>query len=1437
MPCKTLILVFLLVTCTSLVLAVPAMQVQPGASLSLQECFDKGFTPAVGPAPVMALAEAVEFDKDDTHSYARVRGKDGKASETVVAAWKAGEVLSTVQGAISFWVKATLQDEKTKAFPLLRMVNTQAGTWSLSIKLTNYQAAEKKMEEIGPKDGSEMGDFNVDDGDKPLTSLFCNVGMKIFNEGTLEGSVGGRLDLQQKGGWHHVIWTWRSIHSTIYIDGKVCGSGDTVSRLQPIANPDARLELLQANVDLADLRIYRRALEADDAEALVAATPAQYLPAQPLFRLWADWAMSTGRTVVYADTAGLAATRVELSCVENAAKTTLKKMTISSFPSGLAEVMVPVTAPEHFPAGAYHFEGVAFDKNGKEIARARSADWTAEKPDWPWLGSRAGLDKTIKILPPYTPIQVKGNVVSTVLRDHTLDRNGLFKSIVAGGGELLAAPVALDVESGGHSLAFTGGPGVKGVENKEDSASWSAETATADGHTLQVNGYMEYDGVTRFDVTLTPKGTLKTDRLELRIPYTPDIMRLVNCEHSGYWRYLQVEKDAKTSEYKCNAVNWAVGAPKDPKRRPGVIFDSNDLDDVKVDRYKYAPYMHVGDYHRGLAWFIDNDRNWVYDAGKAPSMELVVTEKEKYLRLNILAKPTDLTEPLQIRFYLLANPLKPLPKDWRTWVIANNGMTNDVERHSAHRFWWHWSEYADSFKPYPGLGEPGKPLDPNAPHETGKHALANNLRYEDWAGKFKGDKLRHIPFINFGTPGGCPAWSQETMVQPYTWKLHNNRATQDYMLYWLERCVQDIGISGVYVDEPYVETYSYNILAGDAAYVRADGTRGLGYRFMEARDYIRRLKQMFSEHGIDYSVWIHSTNYKALPVLTFADISMDGEHPQIWVTEFDNYHAFYNPAMSRGYLASPQFGFVGSQMYHSFTDPKKPNTFAQLYGKTRSYLAVTLPYGVLPQTATFSRELDRTQDIRYAFGIFDDGIEDLNLGDEAQWLPGASFAPEGLKVSGNLNTAKNRALLYTSAPWAQTGRFELAGGFAGLKLGKPFAHAWNAENGVSLQVEQKTIFDTLPNDFGMILVQGMDQPQHARPDGAILGVSFDKGIDADFGGDMAPPAVTPATSPRKTLPGKAGSAFPLTVENGAVAYSVVPSWVSGTVEFDLQLKENPMQPLKLVSLQHQLDVTLACVFRNGAPALHLTANEITPADDLSYLNGNPDGKPRQLLAPLPAGGLDGWNRVTLVWRSGQYELYWNAERLGTLSAPAAPRLRSPQAMAAGVIVGDSGPQEARGQVAIDNLLVYDWALRADDIAAGKGRKPMTAAVRPAGADTFPVWVWGNEGKNFIFGANLSGYKDRFTVSSVKFTLLDKNNPKTVLGGAEIVPWQGVAIVKNVPSADIVQAGEGDPLNPGGEELADLKDYTLRVELYRDKAVIATRTIELKGGKEEPSGEY
>ncbi|MDP6110387.1 MAG: DUF6067 family protein, partial [Planctomycetota bacterium] len=1144
------------------------LQTVPGDDLSLHLKFTEGLSSEIGPAPQNTTPDALKVFETEGRFSATAAGE---TDSIAVADWPASQLFSNAQGALSFWVKTDLKPSEARPtyIPVARLTGSQGGSFLISIhegmhppKVNANVASDSELPQLNQQAFSlkeeaaklDKKDFvdELKDAEKSIGSFRCRMEANLFGFGLSARGLGSKPVFEAtRENWHHVVVSWMSVHCEIFIDGRKSGGGKWLSRMQPFDSKDARLRFfVSQNSSIADLRIYSRAIGVEQAVVLARAKLDEYLPSLPEARVRVDWGRLTGRAVVYVDAGSLPAASAELKFTEAKSGRVIRKHALEGIPNGLGEAALAVMDRQHFPEGEYRFEAVLFNDAGKKIGQAMSEIWRAGPLGdhfTEFIGSRAGLNKKLEIIPPFTAIEIKDNVVKTVLRDHRLHQTGFFRSIVArnpaegegAASEILDGPINLHILSDGRPISFDAGETLK-TTNQKTEAEWTSTTTNPDGHLLQVNGHMEYDGVTRFDVTFRPKHAIEVDRVELRIPIRHEVLKLMHSVGSGFiHRFLKVWDDGK-GRYLSSQLSWSYGGARKPHRGNGVIFDSFYNHNLEDNPWKFASFVHVGNYYRGISWFADNDRGWVHDRERVPNMEVVAEGDERYIRLNIVAKKTRLNSPLSFRFYLLANPFKPMPKDWRSWMIGDyKGPLAKTEN----RFWWHWNEYASGFRPYPGGELAGK--------------------YEDWLGKFKDDETVHAPFINFGTPGGSGLFIEEGKVLPYTWKTHNNRPVNDYIAYWMDRCVREIGIKGVYVDEPYVQPNSWNVLAGDAPYIASDGTRRPGTRWMEGRQYFRRLKQLFADHGIPHSVWVHTSHWKGLPFFTFIDISMDGEFPAIWVKSFDDYHTFYpHPEFQRGYESGIPFGFVGSQMLNSNFNP---NTFPQNWKASRTYLAVTLPFSVVAQNTNIPDELYRIQEIRTAFDIYDEGLEELPFFNRRSWLPKTTIKPD-LHLGGTLNRKRHEALLFAMSRGPEL-LHSVEGGFKELSLGKPHVHAWNAETGASLVVDDETYIEQqFPSDVTAILVRGADEPQRSRPEGVLLGVSFDEGIEPEFGAGIVPPTTRTARgSDNRQENAKPALSKALEIKPGssAVGYPIVPSWVEGSVEFDLKIERVEARPIRL----------------------------------------------------------------------------------------------------------------------------------------------------------------------------------------------------------------------------------------------------------------------------------
>ncbi len=387
--------------------------------------------------------------------------------------WPAAGLVNSAQGTLAFRVRLKTEEQAVdaKSAPLTAwsprsaaaFTGTGGGEWFLSLWENPYVPPARKEKPPAALDAAlvETASGLLDAlNTKPEATLTGRVGLTL--RGTkLSDAASFRADVAKRGQWRHIVWIWSSVEHRFFLDGMPAGGGSALSRLQPPADDGkASLRIASgASFEIADLRLYRRALTDAEAAALATAKSDQYLTGALEPALRAEWGRFSGRAIVYASTGTLQPARLALRFIDGK-DGLMREGVITRFPDGLGEDGFQVTDSERaFEPGVYRVEGEWFDAIGKSLGTVRSHDWTAQALEAPYsdyLGCRAGAeDRKVMIIPPYEPIAVEdGPTLRVSMRRHRLDRTGLPASILAAGEELLAAPVSLHAISGGSDRDF-----------------------------------------------------------------------------------------------------------------------------------------------------------------------------------------------------------------------------------------------------------------------------------------------------------------------------------------------------------------------------------------------------------------------------------------------------------------------------------------------------------------------------------------------------------------------------------------------------------------------------------------------------------------------------------------------------------------------------------------------------------------------------------------------------------------------------------------------------------------------------------------------------------------------------------------------------------------------------------------------------------------------
>lgn len=275
------------------------------------------------------------------------------------------------------------------------------------------------------------------------------------------------------------------------------------------------------------------------------------------------------------------------------------------------------------------------DAEGRSLGEGSATFERPPVPDW----VRTGTIDADRVLRPFTPLEVAGDVARVWGRELTYRGLLLPSSITSGGSELLAGPPRWRLRSAG-AVATLRLPGT--TRGRDEKALVRTGQMTLQGLRFAGSQTLEYDGCIKLQVDIEPTRPVEADELIFEIPLRPEVARYLHT---------------------CRA-DWA-----------------NSLSQAVPDdgwASKFMPFLWVGDEDRGLAWFTESDE-WFSVADPRRVLEIVREGKQTVLRVRVIDKPTRLQSPLRLVFGLQPTPVKPVPaRKARIWHGASYGMQDRV---------------------------------------------------------------------------------------------------------------------------------------------------------------------------------------------------------------------------------------------------------------------------------------------------------------------------------------------------------------------------------------------------------------------------------------------------------------------------------------------------------------------------------------------------------------------------------------------------------------------------------------------------------------------------------------------------------------------------------------------------------------------------------------
>lgn len=553
----------------------------------------------------------------------------------------------------------------------------------------------------------------------------------------------------------------------------------------------------------------------------------------------------------------------------------------------------------------------------------------------PWAANDIG--KSTKILKPFTPIEVEGNVLRTVLREHTMGSDGMIKQVRSLGRDVLAAPMQLELMAGGRTCSFDV-ESFRPVVVRPHEAQFESKGSFGSIAAV-VTSKWEYDGLAYVSVRLVPKHSVTVERLTLKTP--------MRKEHATLFHSL---------------VDMTRGNPAGyiPKGE-GVVWDSSKLLRRKNPMGapwvpgEFCPYLWLGAEERGIAFVFDSPRGFDLEDGK-PMLRLVRDGDVVTAECDIVNRVHKVSEPFDFSFAYQVTPVKPRYPGWRNWCFDWGqqlpGLTNikligrECGTATQPKRYMKQPEdtnkwcYAESLRKVtrarrPDLdtlvrmarkdyqenlnyGERNRGFLKSMGYKGGVRGFADmilNYSYDEmvWQGMTLDRVLPYscASIINVDDPGYLANKAEWSTLVPYARaggtadRCFLVPSLVDYLL-WCYKQMLEHGADGIYFDEQYVIPQSNPDLSTVRDYKgRCIPEMGI----LAGRELYKRLAYLVDEMKLpERLICIHATNTMIVPEFSFTTLAVVWEYglDDVFQTQFPfDYCRAHSTGLQAGLVTSP----------------------------------------------------------------------------------------------------------------------------------------------------------------------------------------------------------------------------------------------------------------------------------------------------------------------------------------------------------------------------------------------------------------------------------------------------------------------------------------------------------------------------------------------------
>lgn len=266
-----------------------------------------------------------------------------------------------------------------------------------------------------------------------------------------------------------------------------------------------------------------------------------------------------------------------------------------------------------------------------------------------WENNNLGIDRKVPL--PWTLVQVNERTLSVWGRTFSFG-NALFpEQITSQGNELLSRRMNLALRINGESYQDNSGGAVITDQGNFDRVELEGKISGKSADVI-VKTSLEFDGFLRFDITIDPKvKPVVIEEMIFEIPYSSSVA-------TYYTRF-----------YDYDFANERVN-------RTDMINSAG-----KIKGTMLLPFNHhvwIGNHKAGAELSIETNYHWSEkDVNKAIEIEPDQNAFAVNLRANIITLAKKITESVTFSFGLMVTPIKPLTKNWRSYILGNGVESAD----------------------------------------------------------------------------------------------------------------------------------------------------------------------------------------------------------------------------------------------------------------------------------------------------------------------------------------------------------------------------------------------------------------------------------------------------------------------------------------------------------------------------------------------------------------------------------------------------------------------------------------------------------------------------------------------------------------------------------------------------------------------------------------